>query len=201
MSNKGLDTGADLSAHGQQLIDAGIGFCCRYTFSITSHVKTKLSRSEALHLSGMGIFLVNVFQNSADHAGYFSAEQGDKDGHDAFWYADNTIRQPLGTPIYFAVDYDASEHDLQSRIIPYFRELWKGMQGDFKIGVYGSGLVCRRLKELGLVSFTWLSQSTGFRESKTFHDWNLRQLPSGTFHGIDVDFDESNGNGGGFFVK
>lgn len=200
MSNKGFDTGSDCSHLGQAILDAGFTYICRYTYSITSHSKTKLSRAEALHLSGMGIFLVNVFQNSADKAAYFQEEQGIHDGSVAFPYARQTLQQPIQTPIYFAVDYDASEEDIRHRIAPYFEGVRRS-RGAYFVGVYGSGLVCRVLKELGLVSFTWLSQSTGFRESKTFHDWNLHQLPGGTFHSLDVDFDESNGNGGGFLVK
>lgn len=199
--SKGFDTTEDLSSRGQQILDSGYAWVGRYYYSGISHSKTKLSRAEALHLSGMGIFLVAVFENAGDHAGYFSAEQGDKDGQNAFWYADNTIRQPLGTPIYFAVDFDASEHDLQSHIIPYFRELWKGIQGDFKIGVYGSGFVCRRLASLGLVSYTWLAQSKGWAESREKRDYNIVQHDTITWHGIEIDPGDSNGNGGGFRVS
>lgn len=197
---RGFDCTQDLSSHGQQVLDGGYSFVIRYTFSGISRAKTILTYREALHLSGMGIFLVNVFQNSADHAGYFTEDQGVKDGVSAFAYARSGLQQPIQTPVYFAVDYDASYDDLKHRIAPYFEGVRRS-RGAYLVGVYGSGLVCRVLKELGLVSFTWLSQSIGFRESHLYVDWNMKQLPSGRFHGLSVDFDVSNGNGGGFHVR
>lgn len=200
MSNKGLDTAQDLSAHGQQLVDGGFTYVCRYTFSVAHSSKDKLTHSEAVHLSRMGIYLVNVFENDPTKPEYFSYSKGVSDGTAAFDYAFGVLGQPKGTPIYFTVDYDATEHDLQTHIIPYFKGLRTPKYG-YLLGVYGSGLVCRRLLEEGLVSFTWLAQSTGWAEYREYEQsgkWNLRQLWSTSWHGIDVDTDISNGNGGGW---
>ncbi len=202
-TSKGFDTGSDCTPHGQQILDGGYSFCARYTFSGVSHAKTKLTHKEAAHLSGMGIYLVNVFQNSADHAEYFSRKQGTSDGMAAFAYANDVLQQPHSAPVYFAVDFDASEEDMRRRVIPYFLAL-DNVRGQYQCGVYGSGLVCRKLHELGLVSFTWLAQSMGFRESKAYRDgkqWSLLQHMQTTFHGLQIDPLESQGNGGGFKVS
>lgn len=200
MSTKGFDCAQDCSAHGQQIKDAGYEFVVRYTYSLTHSSKDKLTRAEALHLSSMGIYLVTVFENAGDHAGYFKYSQGSSDGLSAFNYAFVTVKQPEATPVYFAVDYDATEQDLQQRVIPYFQAI-RSYRGGYHVGVYGSGFVCRRLKELGLVSFTWLAQPPGWAESD-YQDYNLKQLmPSKTFHGLDIDEDISNGNGGGWQVR
>jgi hypothetical protein len=36
------------------------------------------------------------------------------------------------------------------------------------VGVYGSGLACRNLRERGVAAFSWLSQSTGFAGSQEY---------------------------------
>lgn len=199
---KGFDTAQDCTAHGQQIKDAGYEFVARYYFSGISHEKVKLSRAEALHLSSMGLYLVSVFENAGDHAGYFSGTQGQADGVSAFGYAHDTIGQPNGTPVYFAVDFDATENDLW-KIGPYFEGIrrWMHNNGGYAVGVYGSGFVCRRLKELGLVSFTWLAQSRGWSESETYTGWNIKQFASSTFVDMDIDLDISNGNGGGWRIE
>lgn len=199
---KGFDTGADCTSHGRQILDGGYGWVGRYTYSIVSHAKTKLTRAEALHLSGMGIYLVNVFQNSADHAGYFFSFQGVKDGTNASDYAKNTIKQPTGTSIYFAVDYDASWQDMESHILPYFHGLKAAMEpAGYHVGVYGSGFICRRLKEEQLVNFTWRAQSLGWAESREHRDYNIVQHDTISWHGLSIDPNDSNGNGGGWQVK
>lgn len=201
--SKGFDTTEDLSSRGQQILDSGYGWCGRYYHSLSHSTKQKLTRAEALHLSSMGIFLVAVFQNVNNSAGYFSFSQGQSDGVSAFEYAASTIHQPAGSPVYFAVDFDATETDLQVHILPYFRGVRMWSQ-EYHVGVYGSGFVCRRLKELGLVSYTWLAQSSGWSEYHKYRDskeWNILQGMGIKFHGVDVDPDDSNGNGGGFKVS
>ncbi len=198
--NKGFDTISDCSSHGGQIKSGGYSFVARYYFSGISRVKTKMSYSESKHLSSMGISLVAVFENAADHASYFSLGQGTLDGASAYSYAAHTIKQPEQTPIYFAVDYDASEQDLQQRIIPYFKGV-RQSRGNYFVGVYGSGFICKRLKELGLVSYTWLAQSSGWSESKTYTDYNIKQGATTTFAGMDIDTDISNGDVGGFKVE
>ena len=38
----------------------------------------------------------------------------------------------------------------------------------YAVGVYGSGLTCRLMRDAGFAKFTWLSQSTGFRDYLAF---------------------------------
>lgn len=195
----GFDTTGDCYDHGQEIIKAGFHFVGRYYFSGISHAKTKLAYSEAQHLSKMGINLVAVFENAGDHAGYFDAEQGASDGQEAFTYARTVINQPAGSAVYFAVDYDASELDLRTRIIPYFEEVRKSM-GAYLCGVYGSGYICEKLLEMGLVHYTWLAQAEGWEGSDTFTAWNIRQGDSGTEFGLSVDADVVQGPCGWFTV-
>lgn len=201
--SKGLDATMDLTPYAGEIKAAGFEYVARYYYSGISHAKVKLSRTEALHLSSMGLYLVAVFENAGDHAEYFSNHQGVMDGSDAFAYAFHSIGQPFKTPVYFAVDYDASEQDLQSRIIPYFKGVryTTSRNDDYFVGVYGSGFVCQRLLSLGLVSYAWLAQSTGWAEYEEFKasgKANLVQSATTVQFGVQIDPLLSNGNGGGF---
>jgi hypothetical protein len=85
-------------------------------------------------------------------------------------YARNVIFHPTGSAIYFAVDFDASEVEIESRIIPFFEGVGKGLAGsaggtaDYRVGVYGSGRVCRMIVDANLAEFAWLVQATRWGE-------------------------------------
>jgi len=203
----GFDTTEDCTAHAEAIRSVGFRFVGRYYFDIVSHAKTKLTRSEAEALSAAGLFVVAVFENGPDHPGYFSRAKGVSDGTAAFRYAADHIEQPQNSPIYFAVDYDASAADLSGVIADYFdgiAEAFAAEKGDaaaYPIGVYGSGLACTRLLASGAATFAWLAQSTGWAGFATFTHWNLKQGPSKTRVGLPVDLDESQGKGGGFQIS
>lgn len=199
-TNKGFDCVSDLTSHGQQIKDARYEFVGRYTYSVERSIKDKLTRVEALHLSSMGTYLVNIFENAPTSAAYFTEDQGRQDAAAAYLYARLTLKQPVNTPIYFTVDYDASTEDIQHRIAAYFTGV-RLNRGAYKVGVYGSGMVCRMLLEMGLVEYTCLAQSTGWAEYEQFKasgKWNLLQGPTISQFGLIVDPLESNGNGGGW---
>jgi hypothetical protein len=60
------------------------------------------------------------------------------------------------------------------------------------VGVYGSGLACRTIRDAGLAAYTWLSGSAGFRESESFRPQaNLVQIaPSRTICGGRLPIDD-----------
>jgi len=62
----------------------------------------------------------------------------------------------------------------------YFQGVEQGFsdagQGNsiYDIGVYGSGMCCDWLKQhVALVKYTWLAESTGWRGSRGYGDWDL----------------------------
>jgi hypothetical protein len=178
---KGFDAKRDLSRFANCLLIEGYTFICRY-YNINNPSKN-LTYAEANFLSSLGLSIVAVWENGyPTSSSYFTYRQGVADGTAAYEYALTTIYQPDLTPIYFAVDYDASEEDVTGVIADYF----KGILASFKqisdnnpkyfIGVYGSGHVCKWLKQQNLALYTWLAQSTGWRGSKTYKDYNIKQL-------------------------
>lgn len=151
----------------------------------------------------MGVVWESGYPTNAD---YFNKDQGASDGRVAYAYARDTIGQPAGSAIYFAVDYDASKDDIAGPITDYFDGIVESFRAEglgnpgYKVGVYGSGATCRAMIAAGVVDFTWLAQSTGWAGHESFVDWNLKQGAGTNLCGIDVDTDEARGAYGGFQV-
>lgn len=197
----GIDASVNCTEKASELQASGIEFVCRY---YANSGKKVLSRAEALGLNQAGLNIVVVWEDGyPTKASYFSYAKGVDDGSSAYHDA-LLIGHPIESPIYFAVDYDASSADVSGGICDYFRGVAAGFAASgggapsHPIGVYGSGATCSFLLARSLVDFAWLSQSTGFRGSKDFADWNIKQGPEQQMLGIDVDVDESADNYGGF---
>ena len=196
--SRGLDSRNDLSTHAKELKADGIDFVARYYFRRSMN-KDLLTREEASALSSAGMYIVSVWEDGSPcDPSYFSASKGAADGAMATSRA-IMAGQPVGTPIYLAVDYDAIVDDL-ARILAYFETARQSIkQNGRTCGVYGNGIVCRALHGGGLVSHTWLSGSRGWAG---YDDWaphaNLVQGTTSRQHGKDIDWDTSNGNGGGW---
>lgn len=135
-----------------------------------------------------------VFQHCNDDPDTF------KDGHRASYDADRVVElarslsQPKGTIVFFGVDYDVTKEVELSRVENYFKTIHDTLAPHgYKIGVYGNGLVCERLKLKNLASACWLSQSTGFQGSKAYAakgDWDIKQCATReAFPGSSVKFD------------
>jgi hypothetical protein len=171
-SLKGLDTTIELTRYAQALRQMhGFDFALRYY----SHNAAKnLSLGEARALSSAGMQVGVVWETSGTHPGFFTLAQGVADGGAAYRMAREVIGQPSGSAIYFAVDYDASQADLDGPVSNYFTGVHAalfaagGGQSQYQVGVYGSGLTCRTLRERGVAALSWLSQSTGFAGSQAW---------------------------------
>jgi hypothetical protein len=139
-----------------------------------------LHPAEAALLARGGLSIATVYQDRARKLEDFGAARGEEDGKSALVYA-GQVGQPAGSAVYFAVDTDFSAAEINQAVIPYFRAVDKvfreagGGTSNLKIGVYGSGLTCRLVGALGFVSYTWLAEATGWRESKTYQDWTVKQ--------------------------
>jgi hypothetical protein len=90
------------------------------------------------------------------------------------------FNQPSETVIFFGADNSFSKKDYK-HIEDYFRVVNDIVtRAHFKVGVYGEGYVCEKLKEKGLASHCWLSQSTGpqFLDSVSYAasgKWQVKQ--------------------------
>jgi peptidoglycan hydrolase-like protein with peptidoglycan-binding domain len=163
----GMDSNTNCSPFADRLSGQGMQFVARYYSN--SAAKT-LTAAEAQKLSAAGVGIVAVFENSNDSADYFSAEIGSSQAATALELA-AAIGQPAGSAIYFAVDYDATPADVQGPITGYFTAINTALAAaatQYAIGVYGSGMTCRVVRDASLAKFTWLTCSIGFSEYAAF---------------------------------
>ncbi|NBD23169.1 DUF1906 domain-containing protein [Paenibacillus glycinis] len=203
---KGLDTTVNCHSLAAAIKEAGYDFVCRYYNR--NNLGKNLTATEAAALSNAGLHIVAVWENGYPTSrAYFSYEAGKKDGADACRCA-RSVGQPAKTPIYFAVDYDASAEDLAGDVGAYMRGIVDAFQGakaaggEYAIGIYGSGRTCRHMLNANpSVSYAWLAESRGWSGHDAFGDWNIKQLSGATVAGIPVDTNVSTGDCGGFQVK
>lgn len=158
----GVDTNVDCTAFAQCIVEDGASFVCRYYRPGHS---AALTRSEAQALVDAGLSIVPVFEGAGDSINWFTAQQGAADALHALGHA-AAVGQPADSAIYFAVDFDASAGQVGSAISTYFHAVnttFTGNNAPYRVGVYGSGLVCSTIVGAGLASFGWLSGSKGWR--------------------------------------
>ena len=129
-----------------------------------------------LHQAGLKVGVVFQHFNS-DRRTFTDSARARFDASQALDEARH-LHQPLNTFIFFGVDFDSSP-SMYPHIRRYFTSVRKRLRiASFKLGVYGSGHVCKRLFQDRLVSACWLSQSVGFQESVDYERsgaWVLKQ--------------------------
>lgn len=163
---------------------AGYSFACRYLSNSTSG--KNLSRAEATQLRAGGIDVVSNWEWSAN-AALRGRAQGVADATDA--KAQHlACGGPPTRPIYFSVDFDASEAQ-QPAINAYFAGV-ASVIGLARTGAYGGYWVISRLFAGGLIRYGWQTYawSGGNWDSRA----QLRQVQNGiTVGGADCDRDEA----------
>lgn len=181
---------------------AGITTVIRYYNNGNSSAlpEKRLELDEAQALSSGGLKIAVVFQTSQDEASDFSYDQGYSAGTSAYNWASGTIGQPFNSAIYFAVDYNASQDDVDNLIIPYFNGVKAAFsdlgnrRSQYKIGAYGSGLVVNTLKDGGQCDYRWLSASTSYNGTQDALDtgeYEMVQIyPSDKVCNISLDYDQ-----------
>lgn len=195
---KGFDCMENVGPIAAKLKAKGIAFVGRY-YSLNAH-KNLLGR-EAQQLAAQKINCVTVFEGGAENA--LGGEAAGK--HDAAVALRCAVAagQPPGTPIYFAVDFDASSGQLNGAVIAYAHAFSQALLGTHTVGVYGSGLVCQTLLNLGLARYAWLGGAMGWQGSRVFTGWHIKQgLPGDPYKlGFQVDPDSAKpGDYGGWLA-
>ena len=154
-----IDTNNNVSGHLSVLKSLGVTAIGRY---YASNQRKRLTRTEASAISAAGIDLFVVFENSGDPE--LSVERGVNDAQIALAQAE-AIGQPQGTAIYFALEHDKFG-GFTTAHIPGLRRYLEGVgeviAPNYKVGVYGDGVVCKTGLDSGLCEFTWLSASTSW---------------------------------------
>jgi hypothetical protein len=201
---RGIDLPTDASDVLSELKTIPLDFVARYYRDPASRWPT-LTASEVQRLSALGVKIVTVWEWHSHDPAYFSYAAGYSDALNVSRQA-KTVGQPAGSAVYFAVDFNARGAALQ-QVDQYFRGIAAGLAAagggrpEYKVGVYGSGVVCAELKAAGLAQYSWLSGSTAWDGSIGYTGWNIRQAAQGArFAALSFDHDanEASDDYGGF---
>jgi hypothetical protein len=199
-----IDTPFNTESKISCLLSQGVQTVIRYyNFSNSQNFPDKcLELAEAQMLAAPGMQIAVVFQQRQNQVADFTELKGVAAGRRAYRYAQDNINQPADSGIYFSVDFDASSNEIENNITPYFEGVKRafaeesGGNPEYRIGAYGSGLVCAALTKKGLSKLTWLAMSRGFRgtrEALNAGEFHLAQrAPATTLCGLGVDFNDPN---------
>lgn len=163
-----------------------------------STLNKELQPGELADIFDAGLSVFPIWQYNARELADFSYTRGFQDAlraHDrAVHYGFNR-----GTVIYFAVDYDATQADIESNIVPYFNGVLAGLINRGKRyvhGVYGSRNVCAEVTKHTYARWSFVSgMSWGFSGNLGFPlpaNWAFNQIKEFTFTGGGTEFDLDN---------
>lgn len=190
-NSKGIDCAVPLTVEkAKAMAAAGMKFVCRYLVP-AQYAWKRLTREEAEAITAAGMQVVSVFQRGTNDA-TGGAANGQRDGAAALQEA-KLIGQPVGTAIYFAVDFDAQLKDYAA-IEAYLRAAAKELPG-YAVGVYGSHAVIEEMAKRGACKHFW--QTYAWSKGKLSKAANLFQYQNGqALAGHTVDFNDALGGEG-----
>ncbi|TCD53890.1 DUF1906 domain-containing protein [Alloscardovia theropitheci] len=125
-----------------------------------------------------GMKFFPIFQENSRQLGDFTDANGRRHAQSASQAA-YRLRIP-STVIYFAVDMDIMDYQIDSHIIPYFRAIHNTLNGMYRVGIYASRHVCDRVIKAGLAVSAFVSDmSSGFSGNLGYsipNSWNYDQF-------------------------
>lgn len=142
-----------------------------------------------------GLSTFPIMQEDNTYAEYFDLGRGLDHGLQAI----KRLRQlgfKGGNTVFFAVDFDALDDTITSRVIPYFRGIAVQMSNStvkYKVGVYGTRNVCARIVKEGLAEESFVaSMSWGWGGNLGYPlpaAWSYDQIRNHTLSGTDLEID------------
>jgi len=191
---KGFDCATPLTAAQARLFASqGFTFVGRYLAEAGSW--KRLSPAEALRITEAGLYIVSFFERYANRVRE-GAGAGEIDGKLALQYA-KEVRQPPGSVIYAAVDYDAPVRDYDA--IAAYLEAFDAEIVGYELGVYGSYSVVKAMHERGAANK--LMQTYAWSRGLRYDPISIYQYKNDvTVNGVGIDYNESNGDAGGWKV-
>lgn len=163
---------------GKALQAAKKRFACRY---LSKDATKNLTRPEADDLAEHDVSCVVVWETVANRA-LGGRAAGISDAHAALTQA-TAAGMPSGRPIFFAVDWNATEAQ-QAAIDAYFGGVISVL-GLARTGGYGGYWVIKRLFDAGLITFGWqtIAWSGGLWDERA----QIRQGSQKTINGVSCD--------------
>lgn len=155
-SAKGCDTATRLDQDKiNTLKNEGYEIVGRYLTNVeggTLDKKMTLDEIQLIIDNGLSIF--PIFQEYGASNSAFNYAKGVEQAEKAIKAAKG-LKIPHGTTIYFAVDYDPQQSEIENYVIDYFKgitDIFTREEFVYEIGVYGSRNVCLNLDRSSMVS-------------------------------------------------
>ena len=154
----------------KDLKSAGYTHVGRYLTGYVGSAQTPkfMTLEELANIKAAGLSVFPIYQDGGYYLEYFqNASQGSTDAQMAILAAER-LGIPENTTIYFAVDFDCYEYQMDAFIIPYFRKINLFFNGEknvknYKVGIYAPRYICSTIAELGLASTSFVADmSTGY---------------------------------------
>ncbi|WP_406834572.1 glycoside hydrolase domain-containing protein [Lactococcus lactis] len=199
-SASGADTATQLSqAQIQTLVQNGIHTVGRYLTGSVGTGDNKrdkfLTFEELQNLFSAGLSVFPIYQDGGWDQSYFTSSQGTSDAQVAGKTATD-LSIPVGTLIYFAVDVDIQDGDIDATVIPYFKSVSNGLKGfGYQVGIYGTRNICQRVMDKGFATLAFVSDmltgysgNLGFRMPSNWAFDQFNELSIGSGEGaLDID--------------
>jgi Domain of unknown function (DUF1906) len=181
-----------------QIKELNVSTVIRYYDHTNETINGKtLRRAERDLILQNGFKIAVVFQHNNNQLSSFTSIRGTRDAVRSLELAQENL-QPRGSAIYFGVDGGWSTDTELNQIRQYLQTASQVIRSaGFRMGVYGSGLVCRTTSDENLADLCWLANAKGWPQYQSYFDsqeWSMVQsLPEmvGTF---EVDFNQINNN-------
>ncbi|UOW69530.1 glycoside hydrolase domain-containing protein [Paraclostridium bifermentans] len=153
-------------AKAKSIKAAGYDIIGRYLANVPGGLDKKITSSELSTIFAAGLRVFPIFQLAANKRDYFTSARGTNDARQAIQAA-LEFGFPKNTIIYFAVDFDAMDYDVDVAILPYFKavkaEFDKSNAKNYKVGIYAPRNVCSRVSNAGCACSSFVcDMSTGF---------------------------------------
>ncbi|SFO03938.1 Peptidoglycan-binding (PGRP) domain of peptidoglycan hydrolases-containing protein [Pseudobutyrivibrio sp. UC1225] len=138
----------------------------------------EIREGELKRILDNGLQYFPIFQENGTSIEHFTSVAGKYDGMKAC-----TAAMKKGIPstvIYFAVDCDVLDYQIDKYIIPYFKAINEVMEPRYSVGIYASRNVCTRVANANLAVSSFVSDmSTAFSGNLGFpipKNWNYDQF-------------------------
>lgn len=145
-------------------------------------VSKALTSEEISAITTAGLRIFAIYQDGGASSTYFNYSKGYSDAQKAYEAAKN-LRIPLDEIIYFAVDYDFTDAQTTTIVIPHFQGInaYFNEHGiKYKIGIYASRNICTRVSEKKLACSSFVADmSTGYSGNMGFRmpeNWAFDQI-------------------------
>ncbi|WP_306452342.1 glycoside hydrolase domain-containing protein [Bifidobacterium pullorum] len=157
---------ATLKADGYQIVGRYLTEPNRESLDPKDYFKA-IRPGELERITKGGMKFYPIFQEYSTKLEHFTPANGA-----AHAKAAREAAERLGIPpthIYFAVDFDATDDQVTSTILPYFKSILANLGGGYKVGIYASRNICSRVINAGQAGVAFVSDmSTEFSGNPGF---------------------------------